>query len=174
MRRELNDKQSIALSLNHLGTAQTYLGEREEARRLLEESVTLTEAIGDKAAQAEALSQLAELAGLAGNEQEARAFWSQSLALMREAGDQSSIAAILEAFAGLARSEDQYYGAAQMLGAADAIRREISCPVRPSQRPGYEQTLANTRGKLGEARFQQAWAEGQSLPIETSFELTKR
>ncbi len=172
MRRELNDKESIALSLNHLGTVKAFLGEREEARCLHEESLTVAGEIGDKGSMAEALSHLGELARLRGDEKAARAYVLQSIAILREVGDKSGLAASLEACAGLARSEEQFYAAAQMLGAADTLRREISNPVRPSQRPHYEQTLAAVRETLGEERFRQAWEKGQVLTLEHALDLT--
>ena len=173
MRRELNDKQSIALALNHLGAVKTYLGECEEARKLLEESLAYSRETGDKAGLAEALSLLGELSQIARDVTTARAYWSQSLAIEKEAGDKSSMAALLEAFAGLARSDTQFYEAAQMLGAADTIRREISNPVRPSQRSHHAQTVATVRAALGIERFQQAWAEGQALTLEQALRLTQ-
>ena len=174
MRRELNDKESIALSLNHLGTVKTFLGEREAARCLHEEGLAVAREIGDKGSMAEALSCMGELARLTGDEKATRDYFLQSLAISQELGDQSNLAATLEACAGLARSEEQFYGAAQMMGAADAIRRAISNPVRPTQRPRYEQIIAALRATLGEARFQQAWNGGCALTLEHALQLTKQ
>ena len=173
MRRELNDKPSIALSLNHLGTIKAYLGETEEARQLFEESMAVAQEIGDKGCLAEALGQLGELARIAQDEKSARAYFSQNIAILQEMGDQVGLAGALETFAGFAHTEEQFYRAAQMLGAADAVRRESSSPVRPTQQPHYEQIIATTRETLGEARLRQAWEEGCALTLEQALRLTK-
>lgn len=133
----------------------------------------VSQEIGDKGSLAEALSHLGELARLSGDQKAARAYLLQSIAILQEVGDKSSLAASLEAFAGFAALTEQSYSAAQMLGAADAVRHEISNPVRPSERPHYEQTIAAVREALGMERFQQAWAQGRALTLEQALQFTK-
>jgi predicted ATPase len=173
MRRELNDKPGIVLSLNHLGRVKTYLDEPEAARALLEESLVYCQEIGDKTGRAEALAQLGELSRREQNDTAARAYWWESLALLHTAGEKSGIAELFEAFAGVAKSEAQLYNAAQLLSLAEAIRDEISNPIRSSIRARYDEIVTAVCEALGQERFQQAWTEGRSLTLEQAIRLTK-
>lgn len=173
MRRELNDKQSVALSLNHLAFAQILTGAEAEAQRLLEESLTYSREIGDRAGLAETFWLLGELAWQEEKVSAARLSWQESLAIWQEVGDRASLAGLLESFAGLASAAGQNDIAAQLLGFTDALRTEISSPLRPSHRLRYEQTLSAAQTALGQEAFQNAWNAGRALTLEQAICLVR-
>lgn len=170
MRRTLNDKLSIAASLNHIALVKLLMGKRSEAQPLLEESLAYAREIGDKAGIAEALFLLGELARQAKSIPRAHAFWMESLALSQAAGDRASLASLFEAFAGSLQLQARSEIAAQLLGFADALRSEISTPLRPSAQPRYNEILEAVCATLGQESFEHAWNAGRSLTIEQALE----
>jgi len=69
--------------------------------------------------------------------------------------------------------------AAQLFGAAEALREKLGAPKPPIERSEHEVLIAAVRAALGEASFQDTWARGRSMepaqalsehqyPIETA------
>jgi len=53
--------------------------------------------------------------------------------------------------------------AAQLWGAADALRDAIGVPIPPIERADYERSLSAARVHLGERAFAAAWAQGRAM-----------
>jgi hypothetical protein len=90
----------------------------------------------------------------------------ESLALRQESKSRRGIASVLEGLAKLTVAQQQAKLAAQLLGAAEALREAIGTPLLPDERADYEQTLAAARTALGEEAFARVWAEGRATPLE--------
>jgi len=56
--------------------------------------------------------------------------------------------------------------AAQLWGAAEALREAIDVPRLPVDRVGYEQAVAAAWAQLGEEAFAAAWQEGWMMKLE--------
>jgi ATP/maltotriose-dependent transcriptional regulator MalT len=56
--------------------------------------------------------------------------------------------------------------AAQLWGAAEALREAIAVPRLPVDRVGYEQAVAAAWGRLGEDTFAAGWQEGRMMTPE--------
>jgi hypothetical protein len=61
--------------------------------------------------------------------------------------------------------------AAQLAGAAEALRDALDVPMRPHQQTIYAQALHAIRAALGEEAFVAAWAEGRVLSLEQAVAL---
>jgi len=90
--RELDDKQSIAISANALAAMAREQGDLATSRSLFEENVTLLRELGDELAAARSLSNLANLVKLQGDYAHARSLYEECLAIFQKLGDQSGIA----------------------------------------------------------------------------------
>ena len=55
---------------------------------------------------------------------------------------------------------------ARLFGAGDAIRGTIRSPLFPSERAGYDATIASMRGELGDEAFDVQWRIGSSITLE--------
>lgn len=55
---------------------------------------------------------------------------------------------------------------ASLLAAAAALRRTMGTPVRPADQAAIEGALLAARTSLGDTTFAEAWATGQTLPVE--------
>jgi non-specific serine/threonine protein kinase len=76
------------------------------------------------------------------------------------------VAECFEGLAGIAAAQGQAAQAAQLFGAADALREVIGTPLSPVGRAECEPGLAAARAALGERTFAAAWAEGRAMPLE--------
>jgi len=56
--------------------------------------------------------------------------------------------------------------AAQLWGAAEALRDAIGVPIPPVERADYERSLSAARVHLGERAFAAAWAQGRAMTPE--------
>ena len=56
--------------------------------------------------------------------------------------------------------------AAQLLGAAEAIRESIGRSLTPVERAVFDRYAATIRAQLDDATFAAAWAAGQALTLE--------
>jgi predicted ATPase len=122
--RVLNDKQSIAISLNALGAVKREAGDLGTSIALFEESLALWKELGDQLAVGRALSNTAAAKKCQGDYTEARQLYEDCLAIFRQLGDNTAIAWVLNHQGDLLRDEGDL----------------------PAARSFYEQSIAAFRG----------------------------
>jgi DNA-binding CsgD family transcriptional regulator len=76
------------------------------------------------------------------------------------------VAFSLEGLAGVVAAQGELVWAAQLWGAAEALRETIHAPIPPVERAGYERSVAKARAHLGQQAFAAAWAEGRTMEPE--------
>ena len=101
-----------------------------------------------------------------GELQAARNAYQESLALCREQGEQFITPFNLEGLAALAAEQRELRWAAQLWGAAEALREATVAPLPPVDRAGYEQAVHGARAHLGAPAFAAAWQEGRTMTPE--------
>jgi predicted ATPase/DNA-binding CsgD family transcriptional regulator len=107
----------------------------------------------------------------------AAARFSESLVLCQEAGDRYTLARCLEglgevaARVGTPRESIWSAMAAQLLGAAMALRATMRFLAAPAEQPGIDRAGAAARARLGEVAYVAALAEGRALPLPDVVEL---
>ncbi len=89
-----------------------------------------------------------------------------SLLLHHELGDRWRAASVLEELAGglLARIEPAR--AAELLGAAQALRDTLQAPLPPAERPDYDEGVQALRHRLGSSVLDRHWSHGRALGLE--------
>ena len=125
LRRELGDKQGIAVGLSNLGNALQAQGNYASSRSLLEESLALRRDIGDKRGVAISLNNLGIVVLLQGDYATARSLLEEGLALVRELGDRQGIAHLLHNLGNLNRQEGNNPAARELYTESLTLRREI-------------------------------------------------
>jgi hypothetical protein len=113
---------------------------------------------------ATALSRLGTVAHEQGDDGRAKALYEESLALRRALGDNHGMAECCEGLARVAVAQQHLEYAAQLLGAAAALREVSGAPLAPRERVWYAHEVATVRTGLGEAAFAAAWAMGTATP----------
>ena len=97
----------------------------------------------------------------------ARASYAESLTLCREIGDKMFIVYDLLGLAGVAAEPgEDMRRAAQLAGAAEALRAAIGLTVEPFERGIYERAVAAAQAALGEEAFAAAFAAGQRMTLD--------
>jgi len=170
LQRELGAKDFLSWALAELGTLTRLQEDYSQARTLFEESLSLSREVGTKGGSARALGELGSLARLQGDDGQARALLKESLSLFGELGDKAGIADSLEGLAEVARVQGLPGPAAQLFGAAEAVREAIGAPLPPLERTPYAQAVASVRAHVGEDAFAAAWQEGRTMPLEQVIE----
>ena len=80
----------------------------------------------------------------------------------------------LEGLASVVATQGALRWAAQLWGAAEALREAIDVPRLPVDRVVYEQAVAAARAQLGEEAFAAAWHEGWMMKLEQVIEEATR
>jgi non-specific serine/threonine protein kinase len=164
--RELDDLQGIARVVNNIGEHARVIGDDERAKRAYQESLILAERMGDTALQYTLLVNNAFIAQHEGNHWEAIRLLRRSLALSQDIGVPADVARILLTLAGSLGALGRPRRAAHLLGAAYAYLERRGALIDPNDLPELDRNMAFVRAQLGEAAFEQAWAEGQALTLE--------
>ena len=164
--RELGEQQESAGTLNLLGDIRLAQGAVDEAQRLLEQSLALFQRVGDRANEARVLIALARVAVRQQDGATASRLCEASLNLLHTIGFRFHIPAALEEWAAAVALQGKLIRAAQLWGAAEALRETLGMPLMPAGRAAYEQAIARVRTQLEEQSFVDAWARGRRMRLE--------
>jgi tetratricopeptide (TPR) repeat protein len=164
--REVGDKQIIAGILNGLGRVVRFRGDYRQAAELQTESLSIARQMDDKLQTAGALFCLGEVARLQGDHTSARAFYTEAVKIARELNDRGTMTYLIEESAALSAAQGGVKRAATLFGAAQALRTAIHNTPMPVERLEIDRNIAHVRAQLGEAAFDAAWAEGQTMTFE--------
>jgi predicted ATPase/transcriptional regulator with XRE-family HTH domain len=166
--RAVRHQPTIASMLGLLGRGA--LGRREyaTARQLLEESAALQRAQGFQQALISTLSDLAWVAVAEGNAGQAGQLLAEGLVRAWDTGDRVYLARVLDGMAALVEPT-RPRRAVRLAGTAAALRQAAGIaplPLLPAEQARSERWQAAARRALGDARYADAWAEGQRLSWE--------
>jgi tetratricopeptide (TPR) repeat protein len=164
--RDLGQKWAIGFSLNNLALAAYQDGDLALAASRAEESEAIFRGIEAGPSLAEVLITVGRIRTAQGAATAARANLAEALALAWTKGPRLVVATALEELGGQAVKQGQGQHGVPLLAAAAGLRRAMGAPVRPSDRPALESALAAARRALDGAAFTDAWATGQTLPLE--------
>jgi DNA-binding CsgD family transcriptional regulator len=122
--------------------------------------------VGDKEGTAYVFDLSGEIALKQGDTQTARSLFEAAFALYREIGDQPAMSWTLYGLAFGAIAQREFEWAAQLWGAAEAMREAKGATIPPVDRTNYDGSVAALRTRLGEKAFATAWALGRSMTPE--------
>jgi predicted ATPase/DNA-binding CsgD family transcriptional regulator len=166
LNNELGEKEGIA-NVHSLSAQLAFRrGDISSARAQIEKSILLYREIGQRRALGESLAILARIVLSQEERTEARVLYDESREIAIELNHMWLIATCLEGRAGIAAEEGQLTWAAQLWGAADALRETIRVPIPHIERTEYERSIATARTRLGEKDFAAAWEAGRAMTPE--------
>jgi tetratricopeptide (TPR) repeat protein len=144
------------------------LSEAEPVRAssLAQESLSIYREMGDPWYSAWVLHLLGRIETQRGEMPAARRCYQQSLELNQQVGEKWMTPFNLEGLASVVVTQGELRWAAQLWGAAEALREAIDVPRLPVDRVGYEQAVAAAQAQLGEEAFASAWQEGWTMKLE--------
>jgi ATP/maltotriose-dependent transcriptional regulator MalT len=164
--REIGFKEGIAASFWLSGQVALGQGDLVTAHSLAEKSVVLYKEMGHRHGTAESLPALGKVLVAQGDYTAARTQYEESLVISGELGEKWIIAACLLGLGEVVAARRQLVWAAQLWGAAEALRDALGIPIQPVERADYERLVSSARVHLGERAFAAAWAQGRSTTPE--------
>ncbi len=168
--QELGDKWGIAECTWRQGRIALAQADIVMARTLVEQSVALSRELGNRRSLASALCLLGSVAAAQQDWASARACSEESLAEAQAVHDAVQIASSLEGLAGVLAAERASLAnvlwAAQLWGAAEALRETMGAPLPPVECDTYEERVAAARSSIGKRIFSAYWAQGRTMTPE--------
>jgi predicted ATPase/DNA-binding CsgD family transcriptional regulator/transcriptional regulator with XRE-family HTH domain len=164
--RRSGDSMGIARALNMLGDVAWAEGDLAAARASASEALAIMRETGDRLGSTRSVMTLAWVAAGQGDHALARRLYAECAAELNELGDSDSVALCLDGLAVSAAELGQPASATLLLGAASALRDEISGGVPAAMRDRHERTVRTARAGLDGEAFAAAWARGRAMRPE--------
>ncbi|MGD9711466.1 MAG: tetratricopeptide repeat protein [Thermomicrobiales bacterium] len=161
--RHLGDHHGVASALSNLGNVAWASDQPERAAACYQEAVALFRELGDRRELAAALRNLATAARDDGDNHQARMQARESLQLYSDLGDSDGVLACMAILAEAFAKDAQDEIAVRLLGAIDAIRRQMDASAELSGGGDLAPLIATLRERLGSAAFDAVWESGQVL-----------
>jgi len=180
-RRRVGDRPGMPASLTALAELARLDGDPATAGELLEEALAVATELDDRHCVTLSLLHLARLARDEGDPGRADALYRQAMPVAGpvagpvEQGDTvpptDSTATWLEGLGAIAVADGRPDEAAQLLGAADALRQAIGTPLPAHEAADRNDTIAGCSAALGEERFRTAFDAGAEMPLADAVRL---
>lgn len=154
-----------------LGAGARFQGRFEVAQRHFEEGLRIFKHIGHKGMIAAMTSEIAHTQRALGNFAEAKKTYRETIKVFQDYGNRPSVAHQLECFAMIAIVEEEPQRAAELFGAAEAIRDATGHKPTDEEQAEEAQFITRLHTMLPEAEFNALWAEGKSMTMEQSIQL---
>lgn len=164
--RKMHDPWGIAIMLKNLGNVARNQEDVATAKLLFEESLSISNQVGDERGLASALDGLGRVVQIDGDYPSARNYFQESLTHWQQLGNRHGAILAIEGLAGLAATKEDAQKGACLLGAADALRKEVGAPLSPAERADHERNLDAIRVSMSEEAFSIAWRKGQGMAFD--------
>jgi predicted ATPase len=171
--QELGDDVSIALMYNFLGQIPLSQGDNDAAARLFSQGLDAARRVPDRFPLLISLYNLARSSQAREDVAGAAGFLREGLSVACDAGDDSSVGYYLQRLAALARQRDDPGRAVRLLAAADALLHAVGTGwllAYAATPPSDDDILPWLRNRMGDATFQQAWAQGAAMGRQRAVE----
>jgi non-specific serine/threonine protein kinase len=174
--RALGDRWRIGHLVAGMAEPAFQRGAEAEGIALLHEALTIAREQHDSISEAITMADLGYRT-LGFHRQELRdadqaSHWFvESLALFRDHGNMTGIAFAMEGVAATWHAQQHVRRAAQLFGAAAALRTRIGFPVVQPDRSHYDRHVAALRAALGPEAFDAAWSDGHTLTTEAAISI---
>jgi len=168
--RDLGNKEQVAQMLLELVQVTLCLDDRIQAKKYLQESFELFQESAKKSWFGDCFYYFGLLAGFEGDNQQAKMFLEQVLVLARQPGCIWERANALMGLAGVAAADGEGRKAARLLGAADTQIKAGASYWDAAERRYIGIATASAVAQLGEAAFEEMYAEGCIMTFEQAFD----
>ncbi len=168
--QRLGDKHGMTFALSGLAEVAARQGKLEAASRLIEESLALGREIGWKWGIGGSLGTWAWIAMHQRDWDTALVRLRESIGVRKEIGDKGGIAWCLERLAEVAMENNELARAAQIFGAASALRVSMGSVIDPVDQLDHDHRIAMLREKLSEENYSAAGNEGRAMTMEQTIE----
>ena len=159
----------VSQAQNGLGILASIHGDRDAAARHFEAAIKVAE-VGniDRSHRGLLLMNLAGIERERGHDARATTLLAEALPLLWEGHDFRLVAGGLEEVAYIASAAGQHRQVARLLSAAQALAQHMGFVDEPHQVADRKRFTAAAQDVLGPTAFAEAWADGQSVPVEAA------
>jgi predicted ATPase/class 3 adenylate cyclase len=164
--QESGDRWSSTMALLNMAMLASYLGDFTDARARFAALGPRFAELGDQHRVNMVKSELAHLDRREGKLDKAEAVYRETILEWKRLGHRAAIAHQLECFASIAQIRGDSSRAAQLNGAAEALREKIGISMTQSEKIEYDQRVADLRTALDTDSFSKAWAKGRSMSMD--------
>jgi hypothetical protein len=130
---------------------------------LLEEGLALARELGDQLLCAMTVLYLGHSASRRGDAIMAATHYQETIRICGDTGARYMLSYALEGWAWTTREQGAGERAAQLYGAAAALRPAMHAVLAPHEARDREQKIEELRERLGEAVFERGWATGEQM-----------
>ena len=164
--RATGDPWAIGAAILIAAVVARATGEFNAAHAAFAEAAALHKQMRDRNGYNVGRSELGHLPRQQGRYAEAAAVYAETMRVWQELGHRAAVAYELECLACIARAVGPAERAAQLFGAAEALRERIGSSMTPTERREYDQAVAQLRAQAEPALVEAAWARGRALTLE--------
>jgi non-specific serine/threonine protein kinase len=164
---DIAGRQFLSVAYANRGQIALIQGDTARVAVLLDEALQRQRALDFAWGLADTLRILGDLAREQGDHERALAHYQESLELAQTHGDKRLLAEALTGLASVVAAQRAPERAAQLFGAAEALRQQIGTSIQAWDRAAYERALGAVRAALPPETFATARAAGQTLPLAT-------
>jgi predicted ATPase/DNA-binding XRE family transcriptional regulator len=164
--RQLKSKAHLIVDLQIYGRLMFSLGGYEQARACLQESIEMSQELGDRISYVWSRAHLGYLALHQRDLSEARDIFSETVRDFFSDKNEDGVVFTLEGIAGLSVAVSKPKIAAQLIGWADATRKQTSDARPQIEQQFVDKIIAACLAKMGEAAFSEVYDEGQKMTLD--------
>src|SRR5258706_10870727 len=168
--KESGNLWGLSMGVMSLGITAKFLGDYDEARLQFAACIPAFREIGDQHRVTMCQSELAHLERYEGHFEQAASIYRQTIPVWQKLGHRAAVAHQLECLAIIAKVSEQDPRAAQLFGAAEALRAEIHIAMTAEERVEYDREITDLRTGMEEKAFNSNWAEGRTLTMDQAIQ----
>ena len=165
------DKQILALLLNGLGEFSRLREDYARAANFYRQALIINREIGDVVRQTTNLINLGATALSQNDLAAAGEFYREGLQISSQMADTNGTLYCLEGVAGTFWMQRNPKIAAELFGAASALREIYNLLIEPPDRPLYDRSIALVRQSLNDEKFNDFSVKGRRLNLEEAVAL---
>jgi predicted ATPase len=166
--KNAGDEAGMADAYNNLGVLATYSDDWQVAGDLYMKALDIFRERSDTQGEARALMNLGEVRLVEENYEEAGRLTRESLRMFQEIGSQWDTCYLFENLAAVLHRLGRPMDAAQLLGAAEALRELLGAPLPPAEVGVYEERVRALKEDLEPDALASAWEEGRRLDLSAA------
>lgn len=156
----------VASALNNFGELARYREDYDTAEKFYLESKNLFQQINASPDIARANHSLGWVKLARGHHKQARSLFVEAMALHEQLGIKRGVAECLSGLAAIMAAEGATTTAVTLFAAVRARFKHLGTDLWPADNHDMERHLALAHAQLGEATFNTAWEQGQTIPFD--------
>jgi hypothetical protein len=161
---------TTSMSAYGLARVAGAIGDLETARAKFLESANIANEFGNKRIVYSSHSELAHVLREHGEIDEPLNIYRELLPKWKDLGHRAAVAHELECIAFILSKKGDIQRAAQLLGAAEALREVIDSSMTTLEQAEYDREVSALRSKMNEIDFEKAWNEGREMTMDEAIE----